>query len=523
MKFTDIFIKQPVLATVVSLFIILLGLRSATDLNVRQFPELSNAVININTVYVGADSSLIQGFITTPLEQEIASANGIDYISSTSLNGASSIQAYVRFDADPNEVLTEVVAKVNKLRSELPANSEDPTVDLAVGQSTAAMYLSFSSNILNNNQITDYLVRVVQPKLATIAGVQKAEILGNRTFAMRIWMQPDRMAALGITPSEVYAALQANNVLSAVGSTKGTMVTVDLKADTDLNQVEEFEKLVVRSDGDTIVRIEDIADVELGSESYAASVTFNGEMATFIGVNVAPDANSLDVIAAVHEKLESEVYPQLPEGLEASIPYDSTEYIQDSIDEVITTIAEAIAIVVVVIYLFLGSIRSVLIPALAVPVSMIGAFFLMQLMGFTINLLTLLSMVLAIGIVVDDAIIVLENIHRHIEEGKAPVDAALEGARELAWPVIAMTTTLVAVYLPIGFMGGMTGTLFTEFAFTLAGSVLLSGIVALTLSPMMRRRSQSPRPQHSRRALEAGSTKNLINCSTATKTSSTAP
>ncbi|MGM0563096.1 MAG: efflux RND transporter permease subunit [Pseudomonadota bacterium] len=485
MKFTDIFINKPVLATVVSLFIILLGLRAAMDLNVRQYPELSNAVINVNTVYVGADASLMQGFITTPLEQEIASANGIDYITSTSINGMSSIQVVVQLDADPNEVLTEVVAKVNKMRSELPQESEDPTVDLSVGSTTAAMYLSFSSDVLDNNQITDYLVRVVQPKLATVPGVQRAQILGARTFAMRIWLKPDKMASLDITPADVRQALQANNVLSAVGSTKGTMVTIDLKANTDLNSIAEFEKLVVRSQGDTIVRIEDIADVELGSENYDTSVTFNGEMATFFGIEVAPDANSLDVIEAVHKKLESEVYPQLPEGMEADVPYDSTEYIQDSIDEVITTIIEAILIVVVVIYLFLGSVRSVLIPTIAVPVSMVGAFFLMQLMGFTINLLTLLAMVLAIGIVVDDAIIVLENIHRHVENGSPPKQAALDGARELAWPVIAMTTTLVAVYLPIGFMGGLTGTLFTEFAFTLAGSVLLSGIVALTLSPMM--------------------------------------
>jgi multidrug efflux pump len=485
MKFTDIFINKPVLASVVSLFIFLLGLRAVGELNVRQYPEMQNAVITVTTLYTGADADLIQGFITTPLEQEIASAEGIDYLVSTSLQSASSIQAYIRLGENPNEALTQIVAKVNKMRSELPAEAEDPTVELAVGENIASMYLSFSSQVLDNNQITDYLVRVVQPKLATIAGVQRAQILGDRTFAMRAWLKPERMASLGITASDVYAALQQNNVLAAVGSTKGTSVALDLKASTALNDAQAFRRLVIRSQGNAIVRLEDVADVELGSESYASSVTFNGKMATFMGVEVAPDANALDVIRDVREVLENEIFPQLPEGMSGDIPYDGTEYIQDSIDEVVKTLIEAVLIVILVIYLFLGSLRSVLIPAIAVPLSMVGALFLMLLMGFSINLLTLLAMVLAIGIVVDDAIIVLENVHRHIEEGLSPQEAALKGARELAWPVVAMTTTLVAVFLPIGFMGGLTGTLFVEFAFSLAGAVLLSGVVALTLSPMM--------------------------------------
>ncbi len=485
MKFTDIFIKRPVLALVVSLMILLLGMKSVFDLNVRQYPELQNAVVNITTVYVGADADLIQGFITTPLEREIASAQGIDYIKSTSLSGVSSIQVYLRLDYDPNEALTQIAAKVNKLRNQLPEASEDPTVELSVGDTTAAMYLSFYSDILDNNQITDYLVRVVEPRLSTVPGVQRARILGDRTFAMRIWMQPDRMAALGVTASDVYNALRSNNVLAALGSTKGSMVQVDLTAATDLNTPEQFRDLVVRSTDDAIVRLGDIASVVLGSESYSTSVSFNGKSATFMGIEVAPDANSLDVIKRVRDEAWPQILAQLPEGLEANIPYDSTRYIQDAINEVIQTLVEAIVIVIVVIYLFLGSMRSVLIPAVTVPLSMIGACFLMLLMGFSINLLTLLAMVLAIGMVVDDAIIVLENIHRHIEEGMKPFAAAIKGARELLGPVIAMTITLVAVYLPIGFIGGLTGTLFVEFAFTLAGAVLLSGVIALTLSPMM--------------------------------------
>ncbi|WP_237060517.1 efflux RND transporter permease subunit [Microbulbifer sediminum] len=502
MNFTEIFIRKPVLATVVSLFIFLLGLRAATELNVREYPELQNAVITVTTVYVGADADLVQGFITTPLEQEIATADGIDYMVSTSVQGVSTIQAYVRLDFDPNQVLTQVVAKVNRLRSELPEESEDSTVDMAIGQTVAAMYLSFSSGILDNNQITDYLTRVVQPKLSTIPGVQRARLLGNRTFAMRIWLKPAEMASQEVTPGDVSAALRANNVLSAVGSTKGRWITVEISADTDIASEEAFRDLVVRSDEDRIVRLGDIAEVELGSESYDTSVTFNGRSATFIAVEVAPDANALEVIREVRRKLDGEVFPQLPEGMIGEIPYDSTEYIQDSINEVVKTIAEAVLIVIVVIYLFLGSLRSVVIPAIAVPLSLVGALFLMLLMGFSINLLTLLAMVLAIGIVVDDAIIVLENVHRHIEEGMTPRDAAIRGARELAWPVVAMTTTLIAVYLPIGFLGGLTGTLFVEFAFSLAGAVLLSGVVALTLTPMMASKILKPPKENGGNRLE---------------------
>ena len=503
MKFTDIFINKPVLAMVVSLFILLLGLRSFNELNVRQYPELQNAVVTVSTAYYGADADLMQGFVTTPLEREVASAEGIDYLTSTSAAGISTIQAYIRLDYNANEALTQIAAKVNKLRSQLPAESEDPVIDLQQGQQIAAMYVSFASDQLDNNQITDYLMRAVEPRIATIPGVQRADILGAGTFAMRVWLKPDRMAALGVTASDVHAALQANNVLSALGSTKGQMVAVDLTARTDLRNAEEFRQLIVREQDGAIVRLGEIADVELGSENYGTSVRINGDAATFMGIFVSPDANSLEVIEEVRKVWDNEIVPQLPEGIVATIPYDSTESIQDAINEVVKTIIEAVVIVIVVIFLFLGSLRSVVIPAVTVPLSLVGALFLMLLMGFTINLLTLLAMVLAIGIVVDDAIIVLENIHRHIEEGMSPHDASIKGARELAWPVVAMTTTLVAVYLPIGFQGGLTGVLFTEFAFTLAGSVLLSGIIALTLSPMMCAKLLKPHSAHGKTRLES--------------------
>jgi multidrug efflux pump len=485
MRFTDIFIRKPVLATVVSLFIVVLGLRAIVDLNVRQFPEVKNAVVTVSTMYIGADADLIQGFITTPLEREVAAAEGIDYLVSTSVPGFSVIQAYLRLDHDPNEALTQIASQVNKVRGDLPTEAEDPVVALSLGESIAAMYLSFYSDRLRNNQITDYLTRVVEPELSTIAGVQRAEILGGETFAMRIWLDSDRMAAHGVTGRDVRAALLANNVLSAVGRTRGQMVAIDLTAATDLSRPEEFEQLILREEAQSLVRLRDVGRVELGSENYDVSVRFNGQSATFVGIELSPDANALDVIAEVRRVFQQRVQPQLPEGLSASIVYDSTEYIESAIDEVILTLVLALGIVLVVIYLFLGSLRSVVIPAVAIPLALIGTFLLMLLMGFSINLLTLLAMVLAIGIVVDDAIIMVENIHRHIEDGMPPFDAAIRGARELAWPIVAMSTTLIAVFIPIGFVGGLTGTLFVEFAFTLAGAVLISGIVALTLSPMM--------------------------------------
>jgi multidrug efflux pump len=500
MQFTDVFIRKPVLAIVVSLFILLLGVRAIFDLNVRQFPEIQNAVVTVSTTYIGADADLVQGFITTPLEREVAQAEGIDYLVSSSVPGVSVLQAYLRLDANPNDVLTEIAAQVNKLRSELPEQAEDPVVDLSVGQQVAAMYLSFYSDVLDDSQITDYLVRQVEPELATIPGVQQAQILGAGTFAMRIWLDPERMAAQGVTGLDVRRALQANNVLSAVGRSKGEMVTINMTADTDVQSPEEFRRLVVRSNDESLVRLEDIAEIELGPESYDASVTYNGLDAVFIGVEVSPDANALEVIGQVREVWNDVIIPQLPEGLEATISYDSAEYIESAINEVIFTIFLALVIVVLVIYAFLGSARSAVIPALSVPLSLVGTFFLMFLMGFSINLLTLLAMVLAIGIVVDDAIIMLENIERQMEQGKSRLEAAIEGARQLAWPIVAMSTTLIAVFLPIGFVGGLTGTLFIEFAFTLAATVVLSGVVALTLAPMMcsrvlRSRRREARPK----------------------------
>src|SRR5499425_3362798 len=485
MRFTDLFVKRPVLAIVVNLVILIAGLQSIRSLSVRQYPRSDIAVVQVSTVYVGANADLVRGFITTPLERVIASADGIDYMESTSAQGLSTFSVHLKLNYDTNAALTQIQAKVAQVRNDLPPEAEAPVIDLQTADTQfAAMYIGFSSADLDQNQITDYLTRVVQPKLSAVSGVQRADILGDRTFAKRIWLRPDRMAALGIAPSAVHDALSKNNYLSAIGSTKGSMVSVNLIANTDLRTPEEFRQLVVKQDNGVVVRLGEIADVVLGAENYDSEVRFNGEKATFMGIWVLPTANSLEVIKNVRAVIPG-IQAQLPTGMKVGIPYDSTAYIQDAINEVLRTLSETLLIVIVVIFLFLGSFRSVLIPVVAIPVSLIGAVFLMLVAGFTINLLTLLAIVLSVGLVVDDAIVMVENVERHLHEGKRPVQAAIDAARELVGPIVAMTITLAAVYAPIGIQGGLTGSLFREFAFTLAGAVVVSGIVALTLSPMM--------------------------------------
>ncbi len=485
MKFTDLFIRRPVLALVVNLVIIIAGLQAIKTLNVRQYPRSENAAITVTTVYVGASAELVRGFITTPLERVIAAADGIEYIESQSTLGLSTIKIRLKLNYDGTKALAEISSKVDQVRRDLPPEAEIPIINIETADSQfASAYLSFSSDILRQNEITDYLVRVVQPRLSAIAGVQRADILGSRTFSMRVWLKPERMAAFGISPSQVRQALAANNVLSALGRSKGSFIQVNLTANTNLSTIEEFKKLVVREKNGSLVRLQDIADVNLGAEDYDVEVNFTGQTAVFIGIWPLPNANALDVIKRVRAEMIS-IERELPTGLSAKVAYDATNYIRNSIKEVLKTLGETLIIVMIVIFLFLGSMRSVLIPVVAIPVSLIGAAFLMQAFGFTVNLLTLLAIVLSVGLVVDDAIVMVENIERHLAEGKSPQEAALLGARELVGPIIAMTITLSAVYLPIGLQGGLTGALFREFAFTLAGAVTISGIVALTLSPVM--------------------------------------
>src|SRR6184192_4033938 len=485
MKITDLFIKRPVLAIVVNLVILIAGLQAIRSLSVRQYPRSDIAEVQISTVYVGANADLVRGFITTPLERVIASADGIDYMESSSAQGISTITVHLKLNYDTNAALTQIQAKVAQVRNDLPPESQAPVIDLQTADNQfAAIYFGFSSTDLDQNQITDYLTRVVQPKLSAISGVQRADILGARTFAMRIWLKPDRMAALGIAPSAVRDALSKNNYLSALGKTKGSMVSVNLVANTDLRTPEEFRQLVVKEQDGVVVRLGEIADVVLGAENYEEEVRFNGQAATFMGVWVLPTANSLDVIKKVRAAIP-QIQSQLPAGMKIGIPYDSTDYINDAIKEVLTTLSETLLIVIAVIFLFLGTFRAVAIPVVAIPISLIGAVFLMLAAGFTINLLTLLAIVLSVGLVVDDAIVMVENVERHLHEGKTPYRASVDAARELVGPIIAMTITLAAVYTPVGIQGGFTGALFREFAFTLAGAVIVSGVVALTLSPMM--------------------------------------
>ncbi|HSY50134.1 MAG TPA: efflux RND transporter permease subunit [Thermoanaerobaculia bacterium] len=485
MKLTDLFVRRPVLAVVVNLVILIAGLQAIRSLSVRQFPRSDMANVVVSTAYVGANADLVRGFITAPLERVIAGADGIDFLESSSAQGVSTITVHLKLNYDTNAALTQIQSKVAQVRNQLPPEAEAPIIDLQTTDSQfAAGYLGFSSRELDQNQITDYLTRVVQPKLSAISGVQRADIFGDRTFAMRVWLKPDKMAALGISPSMANDALAANNYLSALGATKGSMTSVNLVANTNLQTVEEFKQIVVKQQNGSVVRLGDFADVVLGAETYDQEVSFNGETAVFIGIFVLPTANTLDVMKHVREALP-EIQAQLPAGMKAGVPYDSSAYIQEAIDEVLKTLGETLLIVILVIFLFLGSLRGVIIPVVAIPISLIGAVMLMLTFGFTINLLTLLAIVLSVGLVVDDAIVMVENIERHLHMGKTPMQAATDAARELVAPIIAMTITLAAVYTPVALQGGLTGSLFREFAFTLAGAVLISGFVALTLSPMM--------------------------------------
>ncbi|MFJ5298827.1 multidrug efflux RND transporter permease subunit [Pseudomonas sp. NPDC088368] len=484
MAFTDPFIRRPVLASVISLLIVLLGFQAFSKLTIRQYPQMENALITVTTAYPGANAETIQGYITQPLQQSLASAEGIDYMTSVSRQNFSVISIYARIGSNSDRLYTELLAKANEVKNKLPQDAEDPVLTKEAADASALMYISFYSAELNNPQITDYLSRVIQPKLATLPGMAQAEILGNQVFAMRLWLDPVKLAGFGLTANDVTDAVRKYNFLSAAGEVKGEYVVTSVNATTDLKSPETFAAIPLKTVGDSRVLLGDVARVEMGAENYDTVSSFDGTPSVYIGIKGTPSSNPLDVIKEVR-RIMPELESQLPPSLKASIAYDATLFIQASIHEVVKTLIEAVLIVIVVVFLFLGALRSVLIPVVTIPLSMIGVLFFMQMMGYSINLLTLLAMVLAIGLVVDDAIVVVENIHRHIEEGKTPLNAALEGAREIAMPVVSMTITLAAVYAPIGFLEGLTGALFKEFALTLAGAVVISGVVALTLSPMM--------------------------------------
>ncbi|MDZ7782196.1 MAG: efflux RND transporter permease subunit [Halioglobus sp.] len=494
-RFTDRFIQRPVLAIVVSALLLLLGLSSLTGVNLREFPQLERSVIYVETLYPGASARTVQGFVTTPLQISIAGARGVDYMTSVSNPGNSAIEVHVRLGEDSSAVLSEVIAKVNEARGDLPREVEDPVVTNASG-GDAMMYLALYSDQMSPYQISDYLVRAVQPELATLDGVGRARIFG-RFLAMRVWLDPVRMAAFDVTATDIRAAIERDNYVATSGATEGNLVRATVDARTDLETAADFEALVVRQAGEERVRLGDVADVELSAETTQLKTLSSGREAVFMSITPAPDANPLEVSRTVHAALPR-IRDSLPADLELFMDWDGTVVIDEALGEVMSTLLEAALIVILVIYLFLGSLRVVVIPLVAIPLSLIGVVFLIFIMGFSLNLLTLLAMVIAIGLVVDDAIVVVENVHRHIELGSSPMQAALKGAREVAMPVVAMTLTLAAVYAPIAFIGGLTGALFSEFALTLAGAVLVSGIVALTLSPMMCSRVLKDRAQQGR-------------------------
>ncbi|WOK36793.1 efflux RND transporter permease subunit [Sphingomonas sp. C3-2] len=484
MKFTDLFIRRPILAVVVSLLILLVGGASMFLLQVREYPNMESATIVVDTSYPGATQDVMQGFVTTPIAQAIATANGIEYLTSTSSQGRSQVKAKLVLNADADRSMTEVLAKVQQVKFRLPPGATDPVITKITDGASAVQYVAFVSDTLSVPQITDFATRVAQPLITAVPGVASADMGGGQTLAMRVWLDPDKLAARGLSAGEVAAALRANNVQAAPGQLKGALTAINITAATDLTNIDDFRDMVVKTGSDGIVRLRDVATIEIGGQNYDSSASSSGRTGVFIAISPTPDGNPLEIVAAVKDLLPG-IQRVAPPGLKVTSQFDVAHFVHASIDEVTHTLIEAIVIVVIVIFLFLGSLRAVIIPIVTIPLSLVGAAALMLAFGFSLNLLTLLAMVLAIGLVVDDAIVVVENIHRHIEEGLSPVQAALLGAREIVGPVIAMTITLAAVYTPIGLMGGLTGALFREFAFTLAGAVIVSGVIALTLSPMM--------------------------------------
>ncbi|MDO5619947.1 MAG: efflux RND transporter permease subunit [Paracoccus sp. (in: a-proteobacteria)] len=484
MSMSDIFIKRPVLATVVALFMLLLGAMGASNLQIREYPEVDETVVTVTTVYPGASADLIQGFVTSPIAAAVSTAEGVDYVSTQSQPSASVVSVNMRLGADPDVALTEVMSKVQEVRSELPSDAEDPSIVKGTGMQFATMYLALQNPHMTPEQLTEYIERVIRPRMSTIEGVAEVQILGGANYAMRVWIDPVLLASRGLTASEVMQAINSSNFLAAPGKTEGELVSYPITMESTLQTPEAFGAMPLSGSGDSVVRLRDVARVELAAESTDTVVEFNGEPGTFIGIFPTPGANPLDTTANVRAQLPV-IQASLPQGMTMTLMYDATDAISASIREVLRTIAEATAIVSVVILLFMGSIRSVAMPVAAIPLSLVGALFLLFVAGYSINLLTLLALVLAIGIVVDDAIVVVENVQRHIDDGMTPMQASFFSMKELFTAIVATTLALMAVFMPLFFTGGLTGALFQEFALALAGAVFLSSIVALTISPMM--------------------------------------
>jgi multidrug efflux pump len=495
---TDVFIRHPVLAIVVNLVIVLVGWRAMTSLPVQQYPQIESSSVQITTVYYGASAETVRGFLTTPIERAVSSIGGVDYVESTSRAGVSTVTVRLKLNHSSTAALAEVTARLQQVRSELPAEAEPPVVDVQrADRPYASFYLSFTSTERDIPAITDWLSRTLQPQLATLQGVQRVSVEGGQSIAMRVWIDPDRLAALNLAPGDVHAALRRNNYLAAVGQTKGDLVQVNLLANTDLRSVEEFENLIVRDRGGAVVRLSDVARVELGAEEASAVAKYNDREAVYLGVYPLIGVNEIDVAKRLEAEMER-IRATLPPDIDMQLAYDATVFMQDALKEISKTLIETMLIVGFIVFLFMGSVRTALIPLVAMPISLIGAVVVMSAFGFSLNLLTILAIVLAVGLVVDDAIVVVENIERHVRLGKTRIVAALEGARELVGPIIAMTITLATVYTPIAFQGGLTGSLFLEFAITLAAAVVVSGFVAITLSPVMSSRFVHPHGEEGR-------------------------
>src|ERR687896_598859 len=497
-SFTDVFIKHPVLAIVVNLVIVLMGWRALSTLPVQQYPKIESSSVLITTVYYGASAETVRGFLTTPIERVVSAISGVDYLESTSRAGVSTVTVRLKLNHSSTAALAEVTARLQQVRSELPAEAEPPAVEVQrADRPYASFYLSFTSTERDVPAVTDWLLRTLQPQLATLPGVQRVNFEGARQIAMRVWIDPDRLAALNLSPGDVHAALRRNNYLAAVGQTRGDLVQGDVLANTDLRSADEFNDLIVAERGGAIVRLSDVARVELGAEEADMIAKFNDKEAVYLGVWPLVGSNEIDVSNTLRAEMER-IRPTLPKDIDMRLVYDGTTFMRDALTEITKTLVETMLIVGLAVFVFMGSIRTALVPLVAMPISLLGATIVMYAFGFSLNLLTILAIVLSVGLVVDDAIVVVENVERHVRMGKSRVQAAIAGARELVGPVIAMTITLAAVYAPIGFQGGLTGTLFLEFAVTLAAAVVVSGIVAVTLSPVMSSRFVHPHGREGR-------------------------
>ena len=481
----DAFVTKPVLAIVLCVLILLAGLNAANNISVQQYPKIKSASLVINTVYTGASADVVKGYVTEPIERVTSTVPGVDYVDSVTTAGLSKVTAWLELNHDTTDALSDLTTKLNQIKFELPTGAEDPAIDIIRADSPyAVFYLDVEAKNETRSELSDYLIRNVIPVLNDISGVQKVTLEGGRNPAMRVLLNPDKLAVYGLSSSEVFSALQANNTIATLGYSENNRQRIDLMANTNLSSVTDFEQLIIRDDNGSQLKLGDVAQIALGEAEGIVTARLDDRITVFLAVWALPGANEIDIGDALYERLDA-VNATLPEGMRITTGYDGTLYMRDSIKEIFTTLIETVLLVGIVILLMMGSFRTALVPLVTIPISVLGAIAVISAIGYSLNLLTILAIVLSVGLVVDDAIVVVENVARHMREGKPRLQAALISSRQLLVPIIAMTLTLAAVYAPIGFLTGLTGFLFREFAFTLAIAVLISGVVAVTLSPIM--------------------------------------